>query len=451
MKRYTFQELFQHVKTGTYPAGIEEAYDRYAPVDESSILDRAFLHQICREYGLDEQKEERLFGALDEIEHHSELLALYQFLVWDMCQERNRSDNDFYQDFDFCFESAYPDCMKFLLLLACVAPSEKDLMQRGIPKQLYEGMPKRQIKAQMKKYQESGDCSVDDFSWNKNFYTRAIYLFDRFYFIPYQFEDPFHLYRNIRTGEVKGIYNGGYAVRKDGQLAERGTERKESAEIGKEAAEDTQENADSGIAFETVFEEDEESVSGTYMNPCGFLSGETRKLFKQEWKEALNPGDGMLAFHIPEGEGYTPHHVQKSMQMAVDFYEKYFPEIEVKGFWSESWLYDNRLSILLPKESNIVSVQRRFYNYSVGGDGSMLKTELWGNKDIDPSKVRTGTALERKAAKALMCGNHFCTTSMIVLKDDITRMEERELYITDDDLEEFQRIVQDSWKKGVLP
>lgn len=428
MKKYSFQELMQYVRTGSCPAEIRKAYDKYEPKEDEAVLDREFLGQVCRRYGLDGQKEKRLFSALDEIEKNPVLSELYKFLAWDLCQERNRSDNDFYLDFDFCFQSEYPDCRKFLLLLSCVVPSEKDLVSRKIPKGCYEGIPESRLEPQMKKYRETGDCSVDDFPWDKNFYTRAIYLFDRFYFIPYQFADPFHLYRNVNTGEVTGIYNGGYAVLGDGQLA------------GEKVREED-------VAFRTFFREDEEKIEGTYMNPCGFLSEEIRTLSKREWKEALRPGDSMLAFHIPAGEGYTPYHVQKSMQMAVDFYGKYFPEIKTKGFWSESWLYDNRLSFLLSEESNIVSVQRRFYNYSIGGDDSMIKSRIWGEKSCDILKVRTKTTLEKKVQEALMEGNHFCTTSMIVLKEEIPRIEAGFPYIKAADLQELGQTVQALWKK----
>ena len=52
------------------------------------------------------------------------------------------------------------------------------------------------------------------------------------------------------------------------------------------------------------------------------------------------------------------------MAMAIEFYDRYFPEMPIRGFWSSSWLYDTRLSLVLDNEkSNIVHVQRQFYNY----------------------------------------------------------------------------------------
>ena len=34
------------------------------------------------------------------------------------------------------------------------------------------------------------------------FYTCSIFLLDRFYFIPYRFEDPFTMFRHVNTQEV---------------------------------------------------------------------------------------------------------------------------------------------------------------------------------------------------------------------------------------------------------
>lgn len=157
----------------------------------------------------------------------------------------------------------------------------------------------------------------------------------------------------------------------------------------------------------------------------------------------------MLALHVPGGEGYTPEHVQKSMQLACDFFTMYFPELPFRGFWSESWLYDNRLSYLLPEQSHIVQVQRCFYNYADGNDDRMIRLEIWGDEDADISRVRAETSLEKKVIRAILAGKRFCTTSMIVMKEDIGRVGRSCMYIGNGDLEELEQVIGTRWKEDM--
>jgi len=383
-----------------------------------------FIKKTCEKYNLDIPKQERLIAAWREIENTPKALERFNMLVEELCSVRE--DGGFGREIDFPFESKYPDCTKFLLLLACVEVSKQELINRQIPQELYEKVPGYRIQPQIRQYQETGNCEVQDFPWDRNFYTHSIYLLDRFYFIPCRFDDPFRLYRNVDTGEVVGIYQGGYNVGKDGQLI-------------------LDDNSTQEVDFQTVFMENDKEIIGNYMNPCGFLSKEIKRLPKEKWKEVLKQGDTMLAFHIPSGEGYNPFHLQKSMQMALDFFEKYFPELPFKGFWSESWLYDHRLSFLLPENGNIVSVQRRFYNYTIGGDGGMLKKEVFGGADADLTKVQIKTSLQEKVLAAIKAGNHFCRTSMIVLPEEVAGIEEAYPYIKESDLEELERVVHTNW------
>lgn len=385
-----------------------------------------FIRKTCEKYNLDTSKLERLIGAWREIEEKPEVQKEFYKAVGELC--RVREDGEFRNGIDLSFETEYPDCTKFLLLLACVEVSEQELIQRGIPKEYYEEIPGHRISPHLQKYQETGNCEVVDFPWDRNFYTHSIFLLDRFYFIPCRFGDPFSLYRNEASGEVVGIYAGGCDVAADGQIIER-----QDASV---------------VAFQTVFEETETEIAGNYMNPCGFVSKEIRRISKAEWKKVLKPGDGMLALHIPSGEGYHPSRLQKSMELALSFFKTYFPEIEIRGFWSESWLYDNRLSFLLPEKSNIVSVQRRLYNYSIGGDSRMLKKEVFGSENADLSKVKPKTTLQEEVLTAFADGNHFCRTSMIVLPEGVPVIEAGYPYIKDSDLMEFERVVGALWKQA---
>lgn len=383
-----------------------------------------FIREICGQYGLDADKQERLVDAFNEIQQDSQMKKKFDDLVDALCKA---GPDDPVWSWDYSFDIRNKDCCKFLLLLACVEVTKEDMLRRQIPESYYGDIPGRRIEPQIKKYQETGNCEVSDFPWDRNFYTHSIFLLDRFYFIPCLFGSPFRVFRNNTTNEVVAIHDAGHDVGEDGQLV-------------------VEDNASAAVAFRTEGYENDEEVVGNYMNPCGFISRKVMNLKKSEWTQVVKQGDKMLALHIPGGEGYTPARLQNSMQLALDFFKKYYPEIDVKGFWSESWLYDNRLSFLLPADSNIVSVQRRFYSYSVGGGSRMAKLEVFGDANVDLTKAQPKTSLQRKIIETLDKGNHFCESSMIVLPEEVPVIEERYTYVKDSDLDELEQVVHSLWK-----
>ena len=405
---------------------IEEAYSLYiktgADKEESDrdFLSRDFIKEVSDRYDLPDNLTERFYKALDEIEGNKDILNLYKFLRWDLTRYKKGIDGDFYLNFVFNYESECPDVRKFLLLLSCISLGTEKLKERNVPEEVYKEMPYHRIKPQMEQYKETGNCEVLDFGWDKNFYAETIFLFDRFYFTPYTFCDPFKLYRNKKSDRVTGLYLGEKPVTKEGQVIAEG-------ETGKPA-------------FTTFYEEDEESFRGNFMNPCGIISKKVISLKKDDYEVALKPGDLLLAFHIPGGEGYNPKRLEKSMSMALSFYGKYFPEMEIKGFWSESWLYDPTLSMLLDKDTNIVSMQRRFYCYSIGEGSDMLKKEL----HVTPESKNPVTSLQKKALALFKAGIDFHTTSMIVLREEVTNIKDRYPYLKDENIKEYRSVIKNA-------
>ena len=170
------------------------------------------------------------------------------------------------------------------------------------------------------------------------------------------------------------------------------------------------------------------------MLPEGRISPETVTLDRQAWQKALGEGDYLLALHIPGGEGYTPERMQNSMKLALDFFAKYYPELDMKGFWSSSWLYDKRLEMIIGKNRNITNVQDLMWRYSDGEDGEMLYIHLYRNLDTTLTDYPCTTTLQKGAREFLQKGNRFCTTGMMILKEEALSGEK---YYTQEDEKAF--------------
>jgi len=418
--RLDFQTCLTYCRFDFLPEGLEEKYEACVPNQDAALIPRSFLTDLFARYEVPETVRQTLLRGIEAIEGDGTLFHFTKFLVDVLCSARWRCDEAFYTNMT-------PGCMthsrelySFLLLLACVVPSKNFLADRGVPEAHYEEIATQFLKPQLDKLAERGDAAVDDFQWKMNFYTCSIFLHDRFYFIVHRFQDEFTMFRHVRTGKVAALRHAGETFRGDGQ---------------KDGVNGI---SDAAGRFVTEWSETDETVRANRINPMGFVEREPVVLAKSEWEPVLRKGDMLLALHIPSGPGYTPERLKASMRMALDFYARYFPELPIRGFWSESWLYDPALSLLLdPEKSNIVQVQRQMYVYPVSEGDRMLRHELFGDRNADPLTAPARTSLQKAAAEYMRKGGRFHTSGMIVLKEEVDRIGSRP-YVEAEEIEKFR-------------
>lgn len=440
--KYDYSELITYMGMDKLPTGFVEAYSLYEPDDCNQLMPREYYEDLLAPYNLSKEKKEYLDRALDAIEKDEKVLSFSRFFVWDMCSVRNKYDISNYTELVPKCLGAYNDAYAFLVLLACVPVAEKEMIRRGIPKEYYGDIPHRMLREQMPRYIEQGKIDVEDMPWKMNFYTLTIFLMDRFLFIPYLFGDPFTLYRSKKTGKVIGISDPDYFVDSEGQIVSeetpKGDEGKDKPGTGFEYAKRLAKNPK---AFKTEKFEDDKVIKGYYENPCGFVENRMVTLDKNEYEVALDKDDWLIALHIPSGEGYNPERMRSCMKLAIDFYAKYYPELNIKGFWSESWLYDKRLSLLIGKGRNITNVQDNLYCYTGGWDGEMAYIHLYRKMDAKLADCECKTSLHKNAKEFLLNGGRFCSTGMVFLKKEL---EDGTAYLTTEDEERFYDLMKEN-------
>ncbi len=419
---WKYSDCVQYCGFENLPEGLDKIFLNYRDVEQSYLIDRDFLNSTYERFQLPEEKRKLFTKAVEAVEADRKLFAFTKFLVWDMCSARNRCDVDNYTNLTPGCMTEFAEYYSFVLLLSCVVPSIEKMKERNIPKHYYEEIPYSPMKPQFEKYVKTGSVLVSDFPWDMNFYTCSIFLLDRFYFIPCRFEDSFTMYRNKNTNQVIALRHAEEEFRRDGQVN------------------GINEVFDEAGKFVSVWQETESEIKANRINPMGYVEKKPVTIEKDEWKVALKAGDILLGFHIPSGPGYTPSRLKISMKMALDFFSKYYPEIPIKGFWSESWLYDTHLSLILKKDSNIVQMQDQFFKYPINEGDTMLRYEAFGDWKADPAKIELKTTLQKSAAAYMAAGARFNTLSMVVLSEEADRMGDAP-YITEEDREGFQQTV----------
>ena len=302
------------------------------------------------------------------------------------------------------------------------------------------------LRDQLKRYIETGKIDVLDMPWKMNFYTLTIFLLDRFLFIPYEHGEGFEMYRNKKTGKVIALNDAGNIYDSEGQVLKwKVSEEWDEPETDEEEEEVKEQDPNSGHVlgtrpakdprtFVTVKNETEDEITGHYMNPIGYTEEKMITIKKSEYEKVLKRGDYLIALHIPGGEGYTPERMQNSMRLALEFFAKYYPELDMKGFWSSSWLYDKRLELIIGKNKNITNCQNLMFRYSDGENGHMLYIHLYRNLDNKVTDYPCETSLQKGARDFLLEGGRFCTTGMMILKEEALNGE---FYFTEEDEKDF--------------
>lgn len=113
-------------------------------------------------------------------------------------------------------------------------------------------------------------------------------------------------------------------------------------------------------AFEATIAETDKGWTGYIFKENGLLSTGKKTLEKSRWVKCLEPGDPVVALHIPPGGGMTPQKVDAAFAEAVAFLAEYFPEFHYKGFRCMSWILDPRLIDILGADSNLGQFIKRF-------------------------------------------------------------------------------------------
>lgn len=397
------RERFERLLAVTGPIAPEgmEAFIGDLDCEARELLPADVLKRTLDEYRVPEDKQKRLLAALDAANAVPELVELAHIMAQDAPRALLRcAACEFEAPAPKCLTGFDREAYAFLYTQLCVVEGRKALRRRGVPEIYDRGIPERMTRKQLEKYVKTGDIRFDDYPWDMNFYGCSIFLLDRFYFIPYRWWDEPEAWRDGETGRVTALWRGGVKVRRDGQL-------------------DGVNGVFDPMAFETALVETPDSVTGHPVSPEGRVRPDPVTLKKPRWRKVLSKGDYLLALHIPGGEGYTPERVRRSCQLALEFYDRYYPEYSYKGFWSESWLYDPALGDMLGPDRNISRVQRQFYCYPTMEGDEMTRLEVLHDRHADYTRMQARTTLEKALFAAWDRGELRHTTGMFLLREEV--------------------------------
>ena len=141
--------------------------------------------------------------------------------------------------------------------------------------------------------------------------------------------------------------------------------------------------------------EDDEQITASPASPFGMAVKQEVTLKKPDWELRLQPGDQVLAMHIPEGKDMTVEDCGASMQQANEFFPQYFPERPFKALVCSSWIFNTQLEEILGPQSNLVRYMQELYLYPNRSNGKAGFYFVWYTDDVDPKTAPRNTRLRR--------------------------------------------------------
>lgn len=123
-------------------------------------------------------------------------------------------------------------------------------------------------------------------------------------------------------------------------------------------------------------------------------------------------GDYVIYVHIPACGKLDINECINSLKQAVNFFDKYFPEIKWNYFFCESWLLFDKNIEFMDKNSNIVKFSKLFdLNYSLFYENQTYE-RVFGIKNVPvlKSQIKTmpeNTSLQVNAKRYKLSNGHF--------------------------------------------
>lgn len=108
-------------------------------------------------------------------------------------------------------------------------------------------------------------------------------------------------------------------------------------------------------------------------------------------------GTPVLDIHIRRGVDLRPQEVDRSFELSRSFFSEHFSDVRYRAYTCNSWMLYPGNQRLLPANSNILSLARRFDVYAVSADPGMALTYIYGKRYRSNADYPQRTLLQRRA------------------------------------------------------
>jgi hypothetical protein len=126
------------------------------------------------------------------------------------------------------------------------------------------------------------------------------------------------------------------------------------------------------------------------------------------YTEPVKHGDNILGIHITNGEPFDISLVLDSFLRAGEVMKRYYPELEIKGYYGYSWVFEKHLRDIMGRDTNITRLQDLFYCFPTQGGQHGVYEYVFARPESTPTEeLPEDTSMQRAIKKYLLEGNYF--------------------------------------------
>jgi len=406
------QRVAQVLGIDEWPAEYTALLDRFQGEWETirllPLMDRQSLNALADEGFVAKECLQDVYTCLDKIQADDELHFAFQLLFYVLCVYRLPSENEFYKEPAPPSLEEYRFTFTMTLLIKILVHGVVKARDRGIPEEL---IAQHKGAANGDRLDGTGPFGAPNmFHWRTVCAFATMYSLGAFRYEPERVPPGYRMLRRKTDGKLLMLYTAARNIDEFGQFAW----------------------TDDMVVFTT--KEAVGTHDGSVITPDGRIIDRYVALSEEEWEVAFDGGDTALSFHIPPEIPYTIENAADSFRQAVTFFNKYYPDMNIRSIQSYSWLYSPQLVELLPETSGINRFNRELYLAPVpsGPDGFysfVFKTDA---SSFDLDTAPTDTSLKRGFVSYVKNGGRVHNGFMYLPASDVSRFDAQahELYIT---------------------
>lgn len=181
-----------------------------------------------------------------------------------------------------------------------------------------------------------------------------------------------------------------------------------------------------GSEFGTLGQTDEE---GKYIAECKVEGGKVTgyradrygevaptPVTLEGYTEAVCAGDNLFSMHITNGEPFNIELILESFAECDKVIEKYYSDLDIKGYIGFSWVFNKHLRDIMGKDTNITMLADLFEIYPLrSGHHGIYEYVFSVPGDTPLTELPERTSMQRAIKKYLLDGNYFIEKSAIKL------------------------------------
>lgn len=168
----------------------------------------------------------------------------------------------------------------------------------------------------------------------------------------------------------------------------------------------------------------EMGTSAYYFWIYKYAKGELFRINNFEYETSKKDGKDIVNIHIPAGIKLNVYENLKSFMGAIEFFDKFYPELKMTGVMCESWLLSKQIEEVMGGPTNISRFGDMFELYDIGdtlGDAVFRFVYNFVAPYPPVETLPENTSLQRNLKEYMMAGKRVYAMGGTILREEIER------------------------------